>query len=374
MNTVCPYFNQGLFIGARPNGGSELSMCCWQQKTNTEIISYDHDYLKNIRQTAVTEFPSQCSPYCNIPGHIANERERSLTEWTSIMSSDTTTKKITTLHLEQNLTCNLTCISCSSWFSSAWNKDYHLFDASADKITASKFPEEKWKDLDLTQLKRLHFTGGEPLLNRDNKKILKHLDNIGVLNKIYISYNTNGTIIPDSETLELWKKSRFIRLFFSLDGVGSVFEYTRYPANWQEVQQNINYFRSLQDICILIEINAIVGIHNVFSLGEFFNWWQQHCTTGSQGDPSSIFVRKIEPSSHGGRVLDLKHLTKNQATQAVSVLQSMLQYPGVDDIIKYIKNHSLPNNDWLDYFIKLDSLRGTNWQKSLSEQLKEGNA
>jgi hypothetical protein len=165
-----------------------------------------------------------------------------------------------------------------------------------------------------------------------------------------------------------------VRLFFSLDGVGSVLEYTRYPAQWTEIQSNINYLRSLNDICILIEANAIVGIHNVFSLQEFFDWWQTDCQWGSQGDPSSVFVRKIEPTSYGGQVLDLKHLTENQASRAVSVLQSMVQYPGVVEIINYINSTRLPDSQWLSYFEKLDQLRGTNWQKSLSEQLKEGNA
>jgi organic radical activating enzyme len=62
-----------------------------------------------------------------------------------------------------------------------------LFDPGAPQISLKKEPESVWKDLDLTQLRRLHFTGGEPLLNKDNKKILQHLDKLGVLSNVVLS-------------------------------------------------------------------------------------------------------------------------------------------------------------------------------------------
>jgi molybdenum cofactor biosynthesis enzyme MoaA len=225
-----------------------------------------------------------------------------------------------------------------------------------------------WKDLDLTQLRRLHFTGGEPLLNKDNKKILQHLDKLGVLSNVVLSYNTNGTVLPDTEVLELWQRCRFVRLFFSLDGVGSTFEYTRFPAKWSDVEQNIQYFRSLNRICILIEVNPVIGVHNIFNLPEIFQWWEEHCQTGSQGDPSQIILRYIEPSSFGGQVLSLKHLTNFQANAALDMLQLLTRYTGVQDLINYIKQNRSPDNCWMDYLNKLDSIRNTDWHTALQIQ------
>lgn len=361
----CPYYNHGLFIGSTPTGDTQISMCCWQSKTPvTGPVNFDHTYLESIRSQAKTQVPDQCSQYCKMPGHLANEREKATVEWPALFKTSAP-GTIKTLHLEQSLTCNLTCISCSSNYSSAWNRDYHMFDDAFPRVHLVKFPEEKWRDLDLHHLEKLHFTGGEPLLNRDNKKILQHLSTRGVLKNVMLSYNTNGTVFPDQETLELWKESKFVRLFFSLDGVDSVFEYTRYPANWHEVQLNIQRFRALTEICVLIEVNAIVGVHNIFGLPEFFDWWENNCQTGSQGDASLIFVRAINGWSHGGRVLDLASLSNEQASQAVTMLQSLSKYPGVHDLINYITTHRQPNNDWVTYLDKLDSIRGTNWQKDL---------
>ena len=368
MSTFCPYFKQGLFIGSTADGEPSLAMCCWQKKKTVDRADFDHSYLEQTRAESLTQLPEVCSPYCAVPGHVANDRERSLVEWPLLFGPITEEKVIRVLHIEQSLICNLKCISCSSRLSSAWNGEYQLFDPTAPTVSLAKFPEEQWRNLDLTHLQRIHFTGGEPLLNRDNKKLLQHLKELGVLSNVILSYSTNGTIIPDNETLELWRQSRFVRLFISLDGTESVFEYTRYPAKWAEVTANIEHFRSLKDICILIEVNAIVGMHNIFALPKFFAWWQEHCPTGSQGDPSHVFVRRIQDSTFGGTALDLQHLTEEQANRALDMLY-LLNYPGILDIINYIKQNRNPSTAWVDYLERLDNIRGTNWQDSLPQEI-----
>ena len=106
-NIHCPYYNQGLFIGANATEKINISMCCWQRKQTVETITFDNQYLENIRKESKTSIPKSCSPYCSIPGHIANERERSVAEWHNLISTDTESKVIHSLHLEQSLTCNL---------------------------------------------------------------------------------------------------------------------------------------------------------------------------------------------------------------------------------------------------------------------------
>lgn len=358
-DTFCPYYSQGMFIGSTSQGDSQISMCCWQSKQPVEKVTFDHDYLQTIRQQSQDRIPDQCSPYCKIPGHISNERERAQNEtiW------DNSGTKIKKLHLEQSLICNLTCISCSTQYSSAWNKHYHLFDNTAPLIRLKKDPEVVWQHLDLTEVTQLHFTGGEPLLNTDNKKILMHLEDIGRLPYVTLNYNTNGTILPDQELIDLWTRAKWIRLFVSLDGVGSTFEYTRFPANWVDVQKNIQWFRNLLGPCILIEVNAIVGIHNIFNMPEFFEWWKHHCQTGNQGDTSQVFVRAIEDQSYGGKVLSLKNFPSLLQSSAENMLQSIKELPGAYGLISHLG--SSQSTEWIDYFEKLDKIRSTNWRSSL---------
>lgn len=357
----CAYYHNGLYIGANAARETEIAMCCWQQKTPiVDAVRFDHPKLESIRQQAHTGIPRECSPYCGMPGHIANERERSQQEaWGQSASG-----KIKKLHLEQSLACNLTCISCSSRYSSAWSAHYHLFDSQAAVIRLKKEPQRVWQHLDFSELEHVHFTGGEPLMNPDNLLILQHLRDIGRLGSVSLSYCTNGTLRPDPAWLDLWQQAQWVRLFFSLDGTASTFEYTRYPASWSEVTDNIQWFRSQRHICILIEVDGIIGIHNIFNLPDFFAWWKAHCQTGSQGDASQIFVRAIDPNSHGGRVLDLRYLPGRARSSAEHVLQSASDCPGALGLRDRLCQ--VESGEWLDYLERLDQLRGTNWRQQLT--------
>jgi hypothetical protein len=354
----CNYYDQGLFIGSTPQAQTTISMCCFQDKKNTDVVSFDHPYLTQLREQAKYSIPNECAIECKSKNYH-NERIRTRAEYYWNNSG----KKIKKLHLEQSLICNLTCISCSSRYSSAWAKDYHLFDQSKPIIKLKKYPEQVWQHLDFSELEHVHFTGGEPLLNLDNIKILKHLDKLGRLDSITLTYNTNGTQRASSELINLWAKAKWVRLHFSLDGINSTFEYTRYPAIWQQVEENIQWYRKIKGPCILIEVNAIVGIHNVFNLPDFYSWWKTNCQSGNQGDPSNIFVKEILDSSYGGQVLSLKYLPKAFEQQAQDMLQSIIDLPGASQLISLMCQQT--DNRWLEYFEKLDQIRGTNWRAFL---------
>jgi hypothetical protein len=334
-------------------------MCCYQDRKLVDTITFDHPYLQNLRDESRTQIPKACNSVCK-SSKFHNERLRARLEpyW------DDSGVKLKKLHLEQSLLCNLTCISCSSRYSSAWSKDYKLFDPNAPVIQLKKYPDSVWKHLDFSDLEHVHFTGGEPLLNQDNLLILEHLASIGRLDQVTLSYNTNGTVKVSERFVELWSQAKWVRLHFSLDGVGSTFEYTRYPANWQQVQENIQWYRQVIGPCLMIEVNAIVGIHNVFNLAEFYQWWKQNCQTGNQGDASNIFVKEINPDSFGGWVLSLAHMPKQFEQQTKDMLQSLSDLPGATGLIELVAQKS--NLQWIEYFEKLDALRNTNWRASLS--------
>jgi hypothetical protein len=365
-DNFCPYYNQGLLIESTPAGQTQIAMCCWQKRKIVDIVDFKSDYLNNLRHEAAGKIPSACSAYCHRPGHVANERELAYNEsW-----RDTDNQiKIKKLHLKQGLVCNLTCISCSSQLSSAWNKDYRKFVPDAPLVKLKKHPEKQWQHLDLSNLEQVHFDGGEPLLGTDHIELLRHLKNIGQLKNVTVNYNTNGTIWPSDEVIELWTETKWVRLFFSLDGVGSTFEYTRYPAKWNQVTDNMQKFQQLKGPCLLLEVDAIIGIHNIFNIPDFYQWWKNNYQFSNQGDPINIFVRAIEPSSYGGKVLDLQFLPMSLKPAAMKLLQEYIEIPGVKDLIPLLNKNNVNNNQWLTYFEKLDQIRGTDWRNNLSEQL-----
>lgn len=363
-NCYCPYYNQGLLINSNTEGKTRIAMCCYQERSQpVNKVTFDHPYLESIRKQAFSKIPLECSDECKDDNYFFNERLRAVQQdcW------DDSGQKIKKLHLKQGFICNLQCISCSSHLSSAWNTHYHHFDPTIKPMIINKTVEQSWKNLDLSGLSEIHFDGGEPLLNKENVTILEDLARQGILSQVSLSYNTNGTIMPDQRLIDLWAKTRWVRLYISLDGIKSTFEYTRYPAKWHEVERNIFALRKISGPCILLEVNAVVGIHNIFNLKEFYKWWQDNLPTGNQGDPSQIFVRSITSLSYGGKVLDLKHLPTNLKSIAVDYIHELNNLPGSEHLLQDLGSE--PNLNWLDYFTKLDSIRDTNWKQSLPKEL-----
>lgn len=339
-------------------------MCCFQHRSEpVQEVKFDHDYLEYIRQQSINKIPVECSDNCKDIDYFPNERLRAPQQdcW------DESGTKIKKLHLKQGLICNLQCISCSSALSSAWNTHYHIFDPLSKPLVINKKQSYNWQHLDLSNLSELHFDGGEPFLNKENTAILEDLDQQGILPQISLTYNTNGTIYPDNKLLNLWNKVKWVRLYVSLDGTESVFEYTRYPAKWQEVEYNLLELTKISGPCILLEVNAVVGIHNVFNIKQFYTWWQNKLPVGNQGDPSQIFVKSISPDSVGGEVLSLKHLPLNLTDSVIEYVGSIGSLAGSDSLLTNISSD--PNNKWVEYLEKLDHIRGTNWKKDLPQEL-----
>jgi hypothetical protein len=365
--TFCPFYDQGLLIDATPVGNIRIAMCCFQARTEVDQVDFNHSALIQLRKESSVAIPAVCDRHCKIDNSINNGRQLAINEkwW------DNSGQYLKKLHLKQGLICNLKCISCSSTYSSSWNTDYQIFEPGAPTVRLVRDADSSWSHLDLSHLTELHFDGGEPLLNTDSINILRHLDNLNLLHNITLNYNTNGTVFPSIELIDLWSKCKWVRLFFSLDGVGSTFEYTRYPAMWNEVCANLHRFQQIKGPCLLLEVNAIVGIHNIFNLKDFYNWWKTNFQVGNQGDPTQIFVKPIEGGTYGGRVLRLQHLPRHLTALATDMLHSIIDMRGASELIPLLSTED--SCEWLDYFKKLDEIRGTDWQQSLPVQLTQYN-
>jgi MoaA/NifB/PqqE/SkfB family radical SAM enzyme len=186
--------------------------------------------------------------------------------------------------------CNLKCRICGSWSSSKWAKeeiDYeikkysHFPDYDRKKHLAYKFlqdgawPRETevfWDNLKtlLPNIKYFEFTGGEPFLIEQHFELLRYAVEQGYSKNIEIHYNTNGTVFP--EQAELWNNFKHVEIAFSIDNVDSRFEYERYGARWEEVQNNIIEFTKMRSNKISTQLCTTMNIQNVYYLPELCEW------------------------------------------------------------------------------------------------------
>jgi hypothetical protein len=71
----------------------------------------------------------------------------------------------------------------------------------------------------------------------------------------------------------LWAPFKEVTINFSIDDIGSRFEYQRKNAKWTEVQANIVKYKELavkHNVKMILRFYTTVGILNVFYLKEFF--------------------------------------------------------------------------------------------------------
>ena len=161
-------------------------------------------------------------------------------------------------------TCNMACITCGPNNSSLWKNELNLVGPSARKIT-----NNEWAKLDLSSINWIHFHGGEPFL------LTEHIDLITSLPKldnIALNYNTNASVKPNQELLDLWKQCKEVHISMSIDDTEDRFEYIRYPGNWEKVQENISWMVGNCGSNVRFSILRTINILNQFYLETVPDW------------------------------------------------------------------------------------------------------
>ena len=209
--------------------------------------------------------------------------------------------------------CNLKCRICGSWSSSKWAKeeiDYVLGLENRKEHLAYKFlqdgawPREStvfWDNLKTLRpnIKYFEFTGGEPFLIEQHFELLRYAVEQGYSQNIEIHYNTNGTVFP--EAADLWNNFKHVEIAFSIDNVGARFEYERYGADWDLVQENIAKFTAMRSNKISTQLCTTMNIQNVYYLPELCDWIStqtfDHVYFNMLHDPWHMCISKMTKSA-----------------------------------------------------------------------------
>ena len=362
-------FNKGLYVEKINQTEAYISMCCYQQfskNTYTSIDFYNNDYLNYIRNQ--TTDPVECSKciedekFSNQSYRLAYQRAFELQG----CSTDSTTELISFSYNCEN-TCNLKCITCGPNFSSMWKPEYeklgYSITTNLQKLSGHK--NKIYESLDLSKVQFLHFQGGEPLLTDDHINIMKKISD---LSKTIVSYNTNATIFPTAETINLWKQTHLTKLYFSIDATADQFEYIRFPGNWHQVTDNIARIRDLMIPNIWIELGVTVGINNLFYLQDIIDWRNNCFSNMYTTDKINIYINFVNDFSVGGKVLQLSNMNQKLKTAAMNYVNTLSDNIIKQSILEFIENiQPVKDATWVNYLDQLDNLRKTNWRKTLSK-------
>ena len=158
--------------------------------------------------------------------------------------------------------CNSACQSCNAGLStkigSLESKNYPRVD---NFEVFKKLPQERIIEFDVN--------GGEPTASKNYKKILKTLpENVKI-----VRMNTNGSRMI-SELEDVLKRNIMVIVTMSLDGIGSVHDYTRWPIKWTDYKKTVDAYKKLQEKYKLLQLDfwTTVSCLNIKNLPEIINF------------------------------------------------------------------------------------------------------
>lgn len=188
--------------------------------------------------------------------------------------------------------CNLSCRSCGPTDSSAWYRDHVAvwgagFEESSQKIELVKqggryLPSPNpydwhesstfWQQMSdrSGEIRHLYLVGGEPLLIERHYEFLEECVRKGVSDNIILEYNSNITTLPD-RVWDLWAQFKQVKIGASIDGVGALNDYIRYPSRWDKIEANLKRL-SQAPKNIKVWWAATVMIYNIYSLPDIMKW------------------------------------------------------------------------------------------------------
>lgn len=176
--------------------------------------------------------------------------------------------------------CNLRCRICQAGVSVTYNKEGEFYEKKHNLIN-TRYTTETKKPTEFSQeqidqivkfssnLIRLEFYGGEPLLDTATFYLLEKLVANGRSKKITLFYNTNGVVKPSQQHFDLWNQFKALEFNLSYDDIGERFNYARHPAKWENALANLEHLRN-NNLDVPVQFTAIctVSILNVYYLRE----------------------------------------------------------------------------------------------------------
>jgi len=253
------------------NNSVAISPCCLflpPQPTN-KIEFQNNPLLVDVRQQWDNDtIPENC---------VGCNRHKNSNRWYDDNGYKDTSVELIRIDYSVGDVCNLKCVICGPNNSSAWKEELKI-----PIVERKQTVNYAWKELDLTTLKFIHFNGGEPLLSKEH---IKFLHAIPIKSLVHINYNTNGTILPSEELLRIWKQFKLIQIDFSIDDIGDRFEYQRYPAKWNQVSENLQWYIDKAPVNCMFAVNTTVSILNQDNLINLNQWLSKNFNANRVTDP-----------------------------------------------------------------------------------------
>ena len=287
MNDLyCPIIHGGLTIDLKSNGSVQYRHCCLRNDGfNTSDFNFDFFNSKKLnflRKTNLKNIWDKNCATCKLNESSGHESFR--TGMIKGLGINRKPNGPTRLDLQFDVGCNLACRICGPVNSSFWQKHLKDNNIPTQEMYKSRADEmiQILSNMDLSDLKMVVFCGGETLLGKSYWRVAEYLAKVSP--NITLCFQTNGTQTIPERYYELVNKFDLVKLHISLDGVGEKFEYQRWPADWNQVVDNILSIREQAPVNTMFLLEETLSIFNLIYQSELETWHRNTFDTNRLGD------------------------------------------------------------------------------------------
>ena len=268
------------------------------------LSSWNSTYMKNVRTQMLNgEEPPSCSK-CYKEERAGHNSKRM---WeTAYWSKRVDIKKLIEetdqdgsippqlayIDLRFGTKCQLACVMCSPHDSSSWIKEwkeiYPTVENTALKqtmmwenkgsVNGSSYNWHKqnpvfWKQFyeQIPNMQQLYFAGGESLIIEEHYEILEEVIRQGHAKNLELRYNSNGVEWRE-DLFDLWSHFKLVRFHYSVDSIGKMNEYIRYPSTWERTQEVFHILDKNTGPNVEVTIACAVQALNIYYLPDFLKW------------------------------------------------------------------------------------------------------
>jgi sulfatase maturation enzyme AslB (radical SAM superfamily) len=309
----CCYYSNVLF---RDEEGDYTNIYSITKNSTLEEVWNSRPMIEIRRQLVEGEVNKNCDT-CYRDGP-ASMRVRSISEYKNnaevltkvqdtILNGYETPYLPSRLELKPSNLCNLKCVMCNSYDSTQVAKELVELSTKFKGInvktgrfisinleqpgiteTHAAFEDVEvpdWSDNDelwnsfvkiAPGLEHLSFAGGEPTLIPFVQKVLDYCVEQDYAKNIRISVASNFTNM-NKNFLEVMPKFKRFEIIASIDGIGLVNDYCRYPSKWSQISSNYEKTKQLTKYSnVKIMTNITVNFLNVMNLDQLLYWIEDH--------------------------------------------------------------------------------------------------
>ena len=276
MNFSCPLPWSHLYI----DYFGEVGTCCFSEFRNAISISDLASGTKKLedlnlnvkKQMLNSSIPKECHHCSKIEEYLIESPRNYYNSLKGSVYTDQfdTQNKVRTLDLRFGNKCNLACRMCNPISSKLLLNDYRQY--LNDPNYSKKSENLDWyKDIEnieylvslSSDLTSIYFSGGEPLLIKEHWDFLDEVISSNNSKEIELVYSTNLNFNLPIDQMEKWTNFKSVKLLPSMDGVGEVYNFIRFPGKFDNFDENLNYMDKEMSNSNINRISVVFTLQNL---------------------------------------------------------------------------------------------------------------